>query len=323
MNSFRKSRETRALDRSAAAVPRIPAAVPHILRLALACASLGLIQCERTAVFNPKPMETAKFRVHHLGTFSSKLDEEKEIEGTIFQTTLSFELERKAPGWILRRKLDTLMARGYHKFSMPHELEKKIDLELTLDSAMNPVAFKGYDSLHAVLGRIQQKEEYRKQLLAGSDTAKYQAEWRDWWRMNNMLPRGVKLEARTPLSAGTIEAVNKTLETLKVDSGAFDGPRPRRKKNCLEYTLYYHRTDSLTLLMEQFYFSSIQNRKYRKYDWHASVIQGILQYSVDQATGMPCFYSKTESSALALKLKGEKAETPVYLYRYEEDLYEY
>jgi hypothetical protein len=316
MNSFRKSPEMRALDRSAASVP-------YILRLALACASLGLIHCERSAVFDPKPMEPAKFRVYHLGTYSSKLDEEKEIEGTIFQTTLSFDLERKAPGWILRRKLDTLMARGYHKFSMPNELEKKIDLELAMDSAMNPVGFTGYDSLHAVLGRIQQKDEYRKQLLAGSDTAKYRAEWRDWWRLNHMLPRGVKLEGRTPLSAGAVEAVNKTLETLKVDSGTFDGQRPRRKKNCLEYTLYYHRTDSLTLLMEQFYFSNIQNRKYRKYDWHASVVQGILQYSVQQANGMPCFYSKTESSDLTLRLKGEKAETPVHLYRYEEDIYEY
>ena len=154
---------------------------------------------------------------------------------------------------------------------MPHELEKKLDLELTMDERMMPVRIDGYDSLAAVLGRIQQKEEYRKQLLASLDTARFRAEWRDWWRLNDFLPRGVKLEARTPLA---VDAINKTLETLKVDSARFDGPRPRRKKSCLEYTVYYHRTDSLTLLMEQFYFSSIQNRKYRKYDWHASVSPG-------------------------------------------------
>jgi hypothetical protein len=190
-----------------------------------------------------------------------------------------------------------------------------------MDSNMIPVRVGGYDSLKAVLGRIQQKEEYRKQLLEASDTAKYAAWWRDWWRMNNdFLPKGMKIEALKPLP---VDAINKTLETLKLDSAMFDGPRPRMKKSCLEYTLWYHRTDSLTLLMEQFYFSNIQNRKYRKYDWHASVVQGILQYSVEKRTGLPCFNSKTESSDLTLQLKGEKATMPVHLYRYEEDIYEY
>lgn len=292
----------------------------NLKKAALVLSALGLIQCERTAVFDPKFPEKAEFRISRLATYSSKLDEEKEIQGTIFETTLSFRMERKGEGWVLRRSLDSMIAKGYHKFSMPHELEKKLSLELTMDADMMPVRIDGYDSLAAVLGRIQQKEEYRKQLLASIDTAKFRAEWRDWWRLNALLPRGVELEARTPLS---VDAVNKTLETLKIDSARFDGPRPRRKKNCLEYTLYYHRTDSLTLLMEQFYFSSIQNRKYRKYDWNASVVNGVLQYSVEQSTGMPCFYAKTESSDLEMQLKGEKARMPVHLYRYEEDLYEY
>ncbi|GEM_PF-1861434 len=313
MNSILTARPSRAPDRRVAAVPK-----PLLPMLALL--ALGLMHCERTAVFDPKRPDQAQFRVFHLGTYSSRLDEEKEIEGTIFQTTLSFDLQRKQPGWTLRRKLDTLVARGYHKFSMPNELEKKIDLEFTMDSTMLPTRIDGYDSLKPILGRIQQKDEFRKQLLLASDTAKYRAEWRDWWRMNAFLPRGVPMEARKPLP---VEGINKILETLKADSARFDGPRPRRKKSCLEYSLYYHRTDSLSLLMEQFYFSSIQNRKYRKYDWHPSVVQGIMQFSVDKATGLPCFASKSESSNLALELKGEKGQTPVHLYRYEEDIYEY
>ncbi len=289
------------------------------LSAALILASLGLFQCERTAVFTPVLPENAHYRVYHLGTYSSKLDEEKEIEGTIFQTTLSLDLQRQGSGWLLRRRLDTMVAKGYHKFSMPNELEKKVDLTLTMDSSFVPARVDGYDSLKTVLGRIQQKEEYRAALLKASDTAQYRAEWRDWWRMNKFLPRGVKLEARQPLA---VEALNKTLETLKADSATFDGPRPRLKKSCLDYTLYYHRTDSLSLLMEQFYFSSIQNRKYRKYAWHASLIKGILQYSVERKTGMPCFASKSETSDLTLELKEEKATMPIHLYRYEEDLYE-
>lgn len=287
---------------------------------ALLSLALGLIHCERTAVYDPKPPESAKYRVDHLGTYSSKLDEEKEIEGTIFQTTLSYELRKDGSGWKLKRKLDTLMARGYHKLSMPHELEKKVDLELTLDSAMVPVRVDGYDSLKAILARIQQKEEFRKQLLEATDTAAYRAQWRDWWRLERFLPRGVKLEARQVLDP---KELNKTLETVQIDSARFDGPRPRLRKSCLDYTLHYHRTDSLSLLMEQFFFSNIQNRKYRKYSWGPSVVTGVLQYSVDMATGLPCFQSKTEYSDLDLELKAEKLHTPVHLYRYEEDIYDY
>jgi hypothetical protein len=301
--------------------------IPHAGALRALCAltaalvlSFGLSACERTAVYSPKVPDSARFRVFHLGTYSSKLDEEKEIEGTIFQTTLSFEMDREGAGFALKRKLDTMAARGYHKLSMPHELEKKVELTLHLDSGLIPTRIEGYDSLKAVLSRIQQKEDYRKQLLQASDTAKYQAAWRDWWRLERFLPTGVKLEAWQKLP---VEAVNKTLETLQLDSARFDGPRPRLKLDCLDYSLYYHRTDSLALLMEQFFFSNIQNRKYRKYSWGPSVVNGTLQYSVERKTGLPCFQSKSETSDLEVELKADKAKAPVHLYRYEEDIYEY
>jgi len=293
-----------------------PKVLPAALLLA---ASLGLIQCERTVVYQPQRPDTAHFKDFHLGTYSSKLDEEKEIEGTIFQTTLSFELERQGNGWLLHRKLDTLIARGYHKFSMPQELEKKVDLEYHMDPAFVPARIDGYDSLKTVLGRIQQKDEYRKQLLLSSDTALYRAQGRDWWRMADFLPRGQKLEAKQVLS---VDGLNAKLETFKLDSARFNGPRPRLKKSCLDYTLYYHRTDSLPLLVEQFYFSSLPNRKFRKYTHKPAVVLGTLQYSVNRKTGLPCFQSKSEVADMNMELKEEKAETPIHLYRYEEDIYD-
>jgi hypothetical protein len=284
---------------------------------ALVLLALGLFRCERTAVYNPKAPDSARFRVFHLGTYSSKLDEEKEIEGTIF---LSYRMARESAGFALTRKLDTMVARGYHKLSMPHELEKKVELTFHLDPGFIPTRIDGYDSLKAVLSRIQQKEDYRKQLLQASDTAKYKAAWRDWWRLERFLPTGTKLEARQGLP---VDAANKSLETLHLDSARFDGPRPRLKLDCLDYSLYYHRTDSLALLMEQFFFSNIQNRKYRKYSWGPSVVNGTLQYSVERKTGLPCFQSKSETSDLEVELKADKAKAPVHLYRYEEDIYEY
>jgi hypothetical protein len=292
----------------------------RIRAAALVLLAFGLFRCERTAVYAPHPPDSARFRVFHLGTYSSKLDEEKEIEGTIFQTTLSFGLDREGDGFVLKRKLDTMVARGYHKLSMPHELEKKVELTLHLDSGLIPTRIDGYDSLKAVLSRIQQKEDYRKQLLLASDTAKYKAQWRDWWRLERFLPAGIKLETWQHLP---VEDINKTLETLHIDSARFDGPRPRLKLDCLDYSLYYHRTDSLALLMEQFFFSNIQNRKYRKYGWGPSVVNGILQYSVERKTGLPCFQSKSETSELEMVLKSDNAKAGVHLYRYEEDIYEY
>ncbi len=291
-----------------------------IVRFALsAFAGLSFWQCERTVVFAPKVPDSAHFRDFHLGTYSTKYDEDKEIEGTIFQTTLSFDLKKESGGWLWHRKLDTLIARGYHKLSMPHELERKVDLDFHMDASMIPIRINGYDSLKAVLGRIQQKEEFKKVLLQSSDTAHYRAEWRDWWRMNNALPKGVKLEAKKALP---VTELNKSLETVKVDSARFDGPRPRLKRTCLDFTLYYHRTDSLALLVEQFFFSGTQNRKYRKYSWKPTVVQGFLQYSVERSTGLPCFQSKTEMADITLEYKPEKAEAPIHLYRYEEDIYE-
>ena len=285
----------------------------------LLLAGLGLVQCERTAVFHPKQPDQAHFRVYHLGTYSSKVDEDKEIEGTIFQTTLSFDLEKKDDGWRLHRKLDTMVARGYHKFSMPNELEKKVDLDLWMDSSFIPTRIDGYDSLKAVLGRIEQKEEYRKQLLLSTDTALYRAQWRDWWRMADFLPVGQSLETKQVMS---VDGLNAKLETFKLDSAHFNGPRPRMKKSCLDYTLYYHRSDSLPLLVEQFYFSALPNRKFRRYTHEPALVMGSLQYSIDRKTGLPCFQSKTEIADMIMKSAEEKLEVPIHLYRYEEDLYE-
>lgn len=298
-----------------------------IFTASLPCLALGLLHCELKTSFTPVLPDKAEFHVYHLGTYSTKMagDEEKETQGTIFQTTLSYRLEKQGAGAHIHRKLDTLIARGYHKLSMPHELEKKVDLDIDLDSAMIPVKITGYDSLKAVLGRIQQKDDYRKALLAASDPARYQAETRDWWRVARMLPRGVDIEPRKPLS---VAEVNKTLELRKLDSARFDGPLPRgatlnKKKNCLEYTVYYHRNDSLPLLVEQFFFSNLQNRKYRGHSWKPGLVQGMEQFSVERTTGLPCFHSKSESADILLEKKKDQSEIPIQLFRYEEDIYAY
>lgn len=288
-------------------------------------AALCLVQCQSTE-YHPAFPDKASFKVHHLGTYSSKLaGEEKEQQGTIFETRLAFEMEKQGAGYRLQRRLDTMVARGFHKLSMPHELEKKLSVDIEMDSARIPVRIHGYDTLAKVLGRLDQKDEFRQQLLKASDTAAYAAYARDWWRMASFLPQGREFKMSEKLP---VDDINKTLETLKLDSARYDAMRYRgtnndNRRNCLEYTLQYHRTDSLALLVEQFFFSGIQNRKYRKYSWKPGPVQGFLQFSVDRETGLPCFHARTEIGDITLEYKPDKAEVPIQLFRYEEDIYEH
>lgn len=297
-----------------------------IARAGLCAAALGLWQCELKTSYRPRLPDQASFKVHHHGVYATRMGGEglREIPGTIFETRLACDLKREGATWSLKRRLDTMVARGYHKLSMPNELELKIDLEIVLDSTFAPVGIKGYDSLRAVLGRTQQKDSYRKQLMASLDPQRAAAAMRDWWRMAAMLPKDVDIEPRKPVS---VEEVNKRLETRKLDSARFDGPLPRGmgkgRRNCLDFTVYYERVDSLPLLVEQFFFSHIQNRKYQRHTWKPAVVKGHERFSVDRATGLPCFHSISEIADITLEKKDEKSEFPIQVTRYEEDIFEH
>jgi hypothetical protein len=299
---------------------------PSIAMILAGAALAALIPgCQSTA-YKPAFPDQATLRVTHAGNYSSKFaQEEKEFHGTQFQTNLTWILEKQGSGWVMKRRLDTLHARGYHKLSMPHEVEKKVNLDVTLDSGRMAVKIQGYDSLAKVLGRIDQKEEFRKELLKGADTAFFSAWLRDWFRMLAFLPTGREFEMHEKLP---VDDLNKRLETLKIDSARYDAMRWRgvaNKRNCLEYILEYHRTDSLPLLVEQFFFSNVQNRKYRKYSWKPGTVKGFLQFSVERDSGLPCFHARSEIGDITLEYKpekGDKAEVPIQLIRYEEELYE-
>lgn len=282
--------------------------------------------CQSTA-YQPAFPDQATIHVTHAGNYSSKFaDNEKEFHGTQFHTNLTYHMEKQGNGWAFKRRLDTLHARGYHKLSMPHEVEKKVNVDILLDSTRIPVKITGYDTLAKVLGRIDQKEEFRKELLKAADTAYFSAWIRDWFRMLAFLPTGREFRMYESLP---VEELNKRLETLKIDSARYDAMRWRgaaNKRNCLEYTLEYQRTDSLALLVEQFFFSNIQNRKYRKYSWKPGPVKGYLQFSVERDTGLPCFHSRSEIGDITLEYQAskdeKKAEVPIQLIRYEEELYD-
>ncbi len=278
---------------------------------------LLLSACDKVDYQPVMPQEKVQV-VHHLGAYSSQLGEdEKEMEGTLFQSSWRLIWKRQGEGWLVQRRLDSLYGRGYHKYSMPNELEKKanIDMELGADGVPNKIT--GYDSLHGILSRIDQRDSYRAQLLAMSDTGKFKAVLRDQFRLQNLLPKGV-LKRETPLD---VNGINPHLETVKLDSGRYQGENPRLSLRCLEYEVYYHRTDSLPLLVEQFFYSAVKNRKWKRSTWSPGRVDGILHFSAEKSTGLPCFESLTERGHIILKDMDDKTEQSITLYRYEEDLY--
>lgn len=268
--------------------------------------------------YHPVMPDAATLSASHMGAYSTQMGDEREVPGTLFQTRWKFIWKKRGDGYLVQRRLDSLFGRGYHKLSMPNELEKKADLDITLGSDGVPVSIHGYDSLLAVLGRIPQKrKEYREQLLRNTDTVRLQALTRDAFRLRKLLAPGV-LPRKMALGVGDI---NQKLETLKLDSAKYQGPRPRLDLSCLEYEAYYHRNDSLPLMVEQFFFSNARHRKWKKATWSPGLVEGTWHFSVERKTGLPCFESITEIGHITLKDSVEKSEQPITLYRYEEDIY--
>lgn len=303
-------------------MPKTPLLKPFLLKtpaLLFAFAALGFQGCGRESTYDPAYPESLTLKVYHLGAYSSKrAEEEKEIPGTQFQTNQTWSWAKQGAGYRLVKTLDTLMGRGYHKNSMPNELERKISVTLDFDADLTVQKVIGYDSLHAVLKRIpQSKPEWRQQLLRITDTSAMQTMQKDLWRLFRFLPR------RQPLLPGQaldVAALNQRLEGFKADSAKFLGRRPRFKKSCLDLEVYFHRQDSLQLLREQFLNSTVANRKMRNAMPGEAKVVGTYALSLDKRTGLPCYWSITEIGDLILRDTVGKTDIPIQLIRFEEDV---
>jgi hypothetical protein len=278
--------------------------------------------CSRDETFDPTYPESLTLKDSHLGSYSGKLaSEDKDIQGTQFQTNHTWTWGRQGSGYRLVRTLDTMQARGYHKNSMPNELEHKVAITQEFGADLSPLSVQGYDSLHTVLKRIpQQKEEWRTELLRLSDTVAMQAFQKDLWRLFGILPKGQKVTRGQRID---IAALNQRLETFKADSAFYQGRTPRLRKNCLDIAVYYHREDSLVLLREQYLMSNTATRKLRTSKPDLAKVAGTWLVSVDLKTGLPCYWSLTEVGDMTLKNSAAKTETPIQLIRFEEDVVQF
>ncbi len=281
-------------------------------------ASLIWTGCDSYSEYHPEYPSQAHFSVSHLGAYSSRLGDELEKQGTQFQTLWKVDWEKTGQGFKATRRLDTLDGRGYHKLSLARELRLKDDIVEVLDENGYPVEIRGYDSLSALLRAIPQEERYRQKLLEDADTSILKAEERDTWRLRKLLEPGRYLHGQTL----PVDGLNGKLETVTLDSAKFIGARFRNGRDCLEYEAYYHRTDSLPLLVEMFFFSASPNRRFRTYVWEPATVQGTRHFSLDEETGLPCFEFWNETTQFLLKHpKAKEEQQAITVFRYEEDVY--
>jgi hypothetical protein len=186
---------------------------------------------------------------------------------------------------------------------------------------MNLKSILGYDSLHSVLRKIpQQKEEWRQQLIAMSDTAYLKKSLRDLWRLFKLFPKDQPLLPGQQLDPA---ALNQQLETFKADTILFKGRNPRLNKVCLDAIVQYQKTDSLVLLREQFLNSSGANRKLRNSVPGIAEVQGTFVISVDKKTGLPCYWSQAEIGQMKLHDNVSGQDQLIQLIRFEEDVVQY
>ncbi len=294
----------------------------RLIHLLFLCAGLAvLLGCEKTVRFSPQAPEKAEIHMSRLASFSSEREYGKEVLGTLFQTSVLWNLEKEGEGYRLERRLDSMTAKGFHRNSMPEELEKKTNLTVFLGPDWIPSEVSGYDSLHLILSRLDhQKEDWKKQLLKSLDTSSFKTQMRDRWRLATLLPKDKEMLYPDTLPVGDI---NVKLETFQADSIRFFGPRLRLDKDCLDYTVYYTRHDSLPLQVEQFIGTARENRRFWRESWGKSIIHGSWQFSVDRKTGLTCFDAKNEDAEVVFKNEETKEETPVRLMRYEENIYQF
>lgn len=275
--------------------------------------------CRPEARYQPTPPESTTLKNSHSGYYSTKKAEDvREMAGTQFQTENIWSFSKTESGYRIIRTLDSMVARGYHKNSMPNELERKAEITLEFDKDMQPTAVRGYDTLHRVLAKIPQtRDEWRTQLLRMSDTVLMARAQMDLWRLFRLMPRD------TPLVEGQsidVQALNQTLQTFKADSAKFLARLPRLGKVCFDAAVYYTRTDSLVLLREQFLNSTAAYRRIRNPKSTEAAIKGTIQFAVNEKTGLPCYWSHTEFGEIAISDSAAKENLKVQLIRFEEDV---
>ncbi len=282
---------------------------------------LVVLGCENKVRFSPQAPETAEINMSRLASYSSEREVGKEVLGTLFQTSIHWNLHKEGDGFRLERRLDSMTAKGFHRNSLPDELEKRADLTVLLGPDWIPTQVSGYDSLPQILSRLDhQKEDWKKELLKSLDTAKFTQDMRDRWRLATLLPRDQDLIYPENLP---VKEVNAKLESIQADSIRFFGPRLRLNRECLDYTVYYTRHDSLPLQVEQFIGTARENRRFWRESWGKSIIHGSWQFSVDRETGLTCFDAKNEDAEVVFTNEETKAETPVRLMRYEENIFQF
>jgi hypothetical protein len=239
-------------------------------------------------------------------------------------------------GWTWQRKpVGKIRNRGWNKDLMVLDLLRLVPIKMTVNNDMSQFTFSGFDSAYFKLAAIPKDPIIKTRLLNSIDTTAFMNLLQDRWRLFRAVPPGSYLAGQKL----PVDTLNRSLKTLKADSLKIQRSLKRGENTCLEYAVYYNKKDALRLDMEQFfeinklylhdlqfdydaYFQSEpgQGRIIKKPLWHEVSFQCVWQFSVDIATGLPCFESNRETANIELRDENIQKKLNITLFRFGENV---
>ena len=180
-------------------------------------------------------------------------------------------------------------SRGYLKNYMPSELAwrvKSVDMS-AIDREVKSVdgLEEGYDSL---LMRIPMPEIWRKQLLNPEYKPHLKRLEKHRWEMDHMLVGDVPSKGNITEMLKEQGRLNFAL--IQVDSVVVKGFENRDHRQCLDYVIYLHETESFPYyIWEQHVNSNIVPEKFKKYNKGLKAQYDTrFEVMIDPTTGVPC-----------------------------------
>ncbi|MBF0431781.1 MAG: hypothetical protein HQK83_10910 [Fibrobacteria bacterium] len=299
-------------------------------------AILFLGACDNVVHFKPNRQTELDYKIYRQTTTSTMLKGQNEIPGTCLQIDLQINAKNNGGNWEWERTFLDLRRNGWNKDLLAGELALKAPLKVSFETSDNRASFVGLDSVYPLLHSIPRDPRITNRLMGSIDTSLYKKEWMDRWNLMHFLQDG----DYRPGQNLDIMALNKKLVYLTADSLKINKLVKRGANQCLEYSMYYTRKDSIRLDMEQFFVSYKRILTEIQFDmdafvtntpkigthikeglWKEEKLSGQWRFALNIENAFPCFESRKEQVLLELKDYNIKQKIAVTIFRFSENVY--
>ncbi len=271
--------------------------------------------CKPGVNYNPKKPDELNYMIFEEYLSSPRLENiaearEREKPGTGFEIHTHVHVEKNDSGTYIRWSPKQFTSAGYNKSLLAENIQKKLPLEIHLDSEGNVTSISGYNKLRATVDSMKLQDNYKQRLISKLDSNYFKDLWQDRWHISRFLPPG---QYQTGQKLDTA-LLNPKLKSIKADSVVISAIRKKISSECLEYSVYYRAKRNLQLELEEFFvvhqknlFDVFQFRMgdfFENQDKYGRVIKkgyleeeevnGVWRFSVTLDEGLPCYEFRKE-----------------------------